>query len=152
MADSQAVRPPVSYWLISVFLTLWGFAYAWLVTSAFLLATPDDFEALVASGRISAGYRDYIALIPPWVIGLSFIAAITRLGGGMGLLLRKRWSQQLYFASCLCVCVLMFRAFVIADVASVIDATQIAIEALFLTLSFFAPWYAHRSNKLGLLT
>jgi hypothetical protein len=46
----------------------------------------------------------------------------------------------------------MFRGFVLADVASVIRGSQVALEIVFLALSGFAVWYAYVNNNNGTLT
>ncbi len=142
---------PISYWLISGFLLLWGLAYGGLVVFTFALATPEHFQALVEEGRIRAEYAQYIAQIPLWAIIATLLVAITRLAGGCALFLRRRWAVPCYAVSLVVVVTLMFRAFVFADVAAVIRPSQIALEAGFLALSVFAPWWARRQRQHGLL-
>ncbi len=84
----------------------------------------------MAEGVIKQEYADYIAAIPSWVIGVSLLAAITRVLGAIGLLLRRAWALTSYVISLLCVVIIMFRAFVLADVASVIRTSQIGVEIL----------------------
>ncbi|MEM1231858.1 MAG: hypothetical protein AAGI15_15050 [Pseudomonadota bacterium] len=148
MAERSA---PIPYWLISGFLFLWGLAYAALVIFTFGLATPEHWQGLVQEGRIRAEYAQYIAQIPTWAIIATLLAAITRLAGGCALLLRRRWAAPCYAVSLLLVATLMFRAFVFADVTEVIRPSQIALEAGFLALSVFAPWWARRQWQHGLL-
>ncbi|MFK7885492.1 MAG: hypothetical protein AB8G16_01395 [Gammaproteobacteria bacterium] len=80
------------------------------------------------------------------------LAAVTRLLGGVGLVLQKAWALPLYTASLVLVVVLMFRGFVLADVASVIRTSQVWLEAAFLTLSFFAVWWARQQVAAGFLS
>lgn len=140
------------YWLIAGFLLLWGLAYAGLSLFSFVFADSDDWAAMVRNGRILPEYVDYIARIPGWVIALTFLAAATRLGGAIGLLLCARWSVWVYGLSLVCVVIIMFRGFALADVASVIRTSQIWVEALFMGLSIFAVWFAQRMVRAGVLS
>ena len=144
------MNPPLSYWLIAVFLGLWACAYAWLVTYAFILATPADYEQLVESGRILPEYRSYIEAIPAWIIVLSFFVAITRLLGAAALLMTSAWALPIYAASFVVVVIVMGRAFLIAGVAQVIEPSQIFVEAAFFAISAFAAGYAWWASKQGL--
>lgn len=151
----MAVEPTLkkahfSFWIISSILLIWGLAYACLVFFSFFFSTPEDTAALVANGTIKQEYADYIARIPTWVVGTSVLAAITRLFAAVGLLLRRSWSVVLYGISLLCVTIIMFRAFVLADVARVIRPSQVGVEIVFMALSIFAVWYSatQHSNKM----
>lgn len=149
--DPTEDTPGASFWLISYCLLAWGLAYAGLVAFSFFVATPDDAAALVAEGVIKPEYADYIAAIPAWVIGVTLLAAITRVLGAMGLVARRAWAFTYYVISLLCVVIIMFRGFVLADVASVIRTSQIGVEILFLVLSIFAVWFSARSKSIKLL-
>lgn len=139
------------HWIISGFLFLWGLAYAGLVTFAFGLATPEHWQNLVAEGRITADYAAYIDRIPGWVVAITIAAAATRFLGGLSLLLNRAWALPLYAVSLGLVVVIMFRGFVLADVASVIRRSQMILEIVFLLLSVFAVWYAWRQVLSGVL-
>ena len=148
----RASNPEWWFWTVAGILLLWGLAYTWLTFFSFVLADADDWAAMVEKGRILPEYVEYIARIPPWVIGLTAITAVTRLGGAIGLVLCQRWSVWAYAVSLVCVVVIMFRGFVLADVASVIRTSQIWVEAVFMSLSIFALWFAIRMVRLGRLS
>ncbi len=78
-----------------------------------------------------------------WVIGITLVAAGTRFLGGVTLLFHHSSAVILYAVSFLLVGVIMFRGFVLADVASVIRGSQIALEAGFLLISAFAVWFSY---------
>lgn len=136
-----------TYWIVTGFLLLWGSAYAGLVLFTFVLSTPEHWAALVSKGRITAAYADYISEIPRWAIGATVTVALTRLFGAVFLALRSLWAFPLYSASLVLVVIIMFRGFVLADVASVIRTSQVVLEFVFLAISVFAVWY---SSKLFL--
>ncbi len=142
-------KPGLKYWLVAAVLSIWAMAYGWLVTFTFMLATPADFNELVESGRILPEYRDYVFAIPDWAIALTGLAAITRIGGAVGLLLRRRWSFRWYLWSLACVVILMYRGFFVSNVAEVIRPSQIAVEILFLLLSFFAVGFSFWAGRQG---
>lgn len=145
------MKKPILYWCIAGFLFLWGAAYAGLVVFSFFLSTPEHWALLVSDGRIKAEYAVYISEIPGWVILLTILAALTRLFGGAALLMQKAWALPLYGISLCLVIVIMFRGFVLADVASVIRGSQIVLEFAFLMISVFAVWYAFAQTSNGTL-
>ena len=150
-AGEASLNNPAIFWCISGFLFLWGIAYLGLVIFSFFIATPEHWATLVSEGRIKAEYAAYISEIPTWVIGVTLIAAITRFLGGTALLFHNSSAFPLYGLSFLLVIVIMFRGFVLADVASVIRGSQIALEVAFFLLSAFAVWYAHvTTNQISL--
>lgn len=140
-----------SHWLVTGILLVWGLAYAGLVVFTFGLSTPEHWAALVAEGRITAAYADYIAAIPGWVVAITAIAALTRLLGAIALLLRSARALHFYAVSLALVVVIMFRGFVLADVASVIRSSQVLLEFVFLLISVFAVWYARNQTRSGVL-
>ena len=150
--SGQTNRHGYAYWSIVAFLLVWGIAYAGLSFFSFVLATPQDWARMVEKGRILPEYVDYIARIPNWVIATTAIAAFTRLFGAVALVLRKTWAVSMYSISLACVVVIMFRGFVLADVASVIRTSQVWVEALFMGLSIFAVWFSLRCKSKGLLS
>lgn len=133
----------IAFWCISGFLFLWGTAYLGLVLFSFFISTPDHWASLVSEGRIKAEYAVYIREIPRWVIVITLLAALTRFGGGVALLLKHKSAVALYVFSFVLVVVIMFRGFVLADVASVIRRSQVFLEIAFLIISAFAIWYAY---------
>ncbi len=135
------------YWWITGFLLLWGIAYAGLVVFSFLLATPEHWATLVDEGRIKAEYAAYISEIPGWVIVITMLAAATRLLGGVALVMHSSWAAPMYGISLCLVIAIMFRGFVLANVADVIRTSQIVLEFTFLVISVFAVWYASIQMK-----
>lgn len=139
------------FWVVSIALFAWGLAYAGLVVFSFGIATPEHWSGLVEQGRIRAEYAQFILDIPRWVVVITAMAAITRFFGGVALLLHSARAVPLYAASLLLMVIIMFRGFVLADVASVIRPSQMVLEAAFLALSFFALWWAHYQVSAGRL-
>ena len=133
-------------------MLIWGIAYAWLSFFSFVLATPQDWASMVKNGRILPEYVEYISRIPDWIIAFTATAAFTRLFGSIGLALKKTWAIPMYSISLVCVIVIMFRAFVLVDVTSVIRTSQVWVEVLFMALSIFAVWFSLRSKTQGLLS
>lgn len=128
-------RPPVSFWLISIALLLWGFGGASIYV-AYFIETPDQFAETAEIAANRRAYADYIANIPFWAIAVGIIAAVTRLLGAVGLLLRRAWALPLYIFSVVFFLAALYRAFVLANVASVMSGPHIAVEVVFLLLAF----------------
>ena len=148
----NAINNPIAFWCVSGFLFVWGVAYFGLVIFSFFIATPEHWAALVSEGRIKAEYVVYIGDIPAWVIGITLVAALSRLLGGAALLMHNSWALPSYGVSLVLVAIIMFRGFVLADVASVIRGSQVALEIAFFALSGFAVWYAYVNTNNGTLT
>lgn len=146
------MKPHLWYWLVAGLLLFWGLSYGGLVLFSFLLATPEHWSNLVAEGAIKQEYAEYIARIPTWVKIITVLAAITRLAGAIALCLGKAWAYASYAISLIFVCVIMFRGFVLEDVAQVIRGSQVVLEMVFLMISLFAVWWAKRQIKAGILT
>lgn len=151
LGRGKTINNPTVFWCISGFLFLWGVAYFGLVIFSFFVATPEHWATLVSEGRIKAEYAIYISGISAWVIGITLIAALTRLFGGVALLMHNSWAFPSYGVSFILVTVIMFRGFVLADVASVIRESQVALEIAFLAISGFAVWYAYVNTNNGTL-
>ncbi|NNC77672.1 MAG: hypothetical protein HKN77_06865 [Woeseiaceae bacterium] len=145
------MNSPVFYWFVTGFLIVWGLAYTGLVVFSFLLSTEDHWAELVAQGRITAEYAAYISEIPGWAVFLTMVIALTRLLGGIALAFQSSWAVPIYAISLCIVCVIMFRAFVLADVASVIHTSQVFLEAGVMALSIFSVWFSYRQHHLGIL-
>lgn len=137
--------------VISLLFLLWGIAYAGLVVFSFGIATEEHWATLVREGRIRAEYAQYIAEIPIWVIGMTFVAAATRLSGAIGLVKQKSWAFPVYLLSLGVVVILMYRGFFVADVASVIRPSQVLLEIGFFALSVAAVGFSRFQIANGYL-
>ncbi len=142
--------PSVSFWVISIALLLWGFAGA-SIYIAYFIETPEEFARAAETAANRQAYADYVADIPFWAIAVGMIAAVTRLLGAIGLLLRRAWALPLYIISVAFFLGVLYRAFILANVASVMSGPHIAVELVFLALSIFAVWFARENKSKGIL-
>ena len=147
----NAAAPPTSFWVISSALLLWGVGGASIYV-AYFIETPEEFARTAEAAANRQAYADYVANIPFWAIAVGMIAALTRLLGAIGLLLRRAWALPLYIISVVFFLVALYRAFILANVASVMSGPHIAVEFVFLALSVFAVWFTHESKLRGILT
>lgn len=150
MYEATGSRPSVWFWVISVALLLWGLAGASIYT-AYFIETPEEFASSAESAANAQAYADYVENIPAWAIAVGIVAAATRLLGAICLLARRAWALPLYMVSLVFLLAAMFRAFILANVASVMRGSHIAIEVVFIVLSVFAAWFARRSRSKGIL-
>jgi len=144
------LKPRASFWLISAGLLLWGLGGASMYV-AYYIETPSQFAATAEAAANRQAYAEYLAAIPFWAIAVGIIAAVARLLGAVGLLLRRAWALPLYIVSLVFFLAALFRAFVLANVASVMSGPHIAVEAVFLGLSIFAIWFACTNRSKGIL-
>ena len=145
-SSEVAATPPISFWVISGALLLWGLGGA-SIYIAYFVETPQEFALTAETAKNRQAYADYISNIPVWAITVGIIAAATRLFGAIALLMRRDWALPLYGISVVFFIAALYRAFVLANVVSVMSASHIAVEFVFLTLSIFAVWFA-RDNKI----
>jgi hypothetical protein len=136
----QAVTP--AYWVISSLLLLWGIGYAVLIAEAFYVMRPEDFDRLVSAGMILPGYDDYVHHLPQWIVALTLLKGFTRLAGGIGLVLRRRWAVTMYSLSLALSCMIFFRGFLLDSRASFEAPTQIGLDVGFFCLSVYAVYFA----------
>jgi hypothetical protein len=148
--DSTGTRPPALFWLISIALLLWGVGGASIYV-AYFIESPGEFAETAETAANRQAYAAYIANIPFWAIAVGMLAAVTRLLGAIGLLVRRAWALPLYVISVVCFLIAFYRAFILANVASVMSGSHIAVELVFLALSVFAVWFAQESKSRGIL-
>ena len=141
---------PVSFWIVCSVLLLWGLGGASIYV-AYFLETPEEFARGAETAANSEAYANYVANIPVWAIAVGMISAAARLLGAIGLLLRRAWALPLYVISAAFFLLVLYRAFVLAGVASVMSGPHIAIEVVFLALSVFAIWFALENKSNGIL-
>ncbi len=150
MSEATDIRPPVLFWVITIALLLWGLGGA-SIYIAYFIETPEEFAETAETAANRQAYADYIANIPFWAIAVGIVAAASRLLGGIALLLRRAWALPFYIISVVFFVVALYRAFILADVASVMSGPHIAVELVFFALSIFAVWFAHENKSKGIL-
>lgn len=139
-------RSSVAFWAVSIALLLWALGGA-SIYIAYFVEAPEKFAGTAETAANSQAYAEYVANIPVWAIAVGIIAAVSRLLGAIGLLLRRVWALPFFAISVAFFLAALYRAFVLANVASVMSRPHIAVELVFLALSVFAVWFA-RENKL----
>lgn len=140
----------VSFWVVSIALLLWGLGGA-LIYIAYFIETPEEFAQAAETIANRQAYADYVANIPYWAIAVGMLAAVTRLLGAIGLLLRRDWALPLYIISVVFFLGALYRGFVLANVSNVMSGLHIAVELVFLALSIFAVWFACENKSKGIL-
>ncbi len=145
--ETTDTKPPILFWIISIALLLWGLGGASMYV-AYFIETPGEFAETAETAVNRQAYAAYVANIPSWAIAVGMIAAATRLLGAIGLLLRRAWALPLYVISAVLFLIALYRGFVLANAASVMSGSHIAVELVFLGLSVFAVWFA-KANKSG---
>ena len=131
-------------------MLLWGLGGASIYV-AYFIETPEQFARAAETAENWDAYAAYVSNIPFWAIGVGIVAAAARLVGAIALLLRRAWALPLYIVSLAFFLAALFRAFVLADAASVMSAGHIATEVVFLALSVFATWFAYVQRSNGVL-
>jgi len=144
-------KPSVLFWVISVALLLWGIGGASIYV-AYFLETPDEFARSAESPENREAYAQYVSSIPAWATGVGIVAAIARLLAALCLLLRRAWALPLYIVSLIFFSIALYRAFVVANAATVMSGAHIGVQIVFLALSVFTIWFAGQKKSKGVLS
>src|SRR5262245_40402989 len=150
MTDTAHTRHSTVFWVISVAVLLWGLGGVSIHVAYFVL-TPEQFAPTAVGSAHRPAYAAYVSSIPVWATAVGIVAAMARLLGAIGLLLRRAWALPFYVLSTFFFLIALFRAFVLARVASVMGAHHVGVEVTFLALSLFAIWFAHSNRSRGVL-
>jgi len=142
--------PSIWFWLVAFALLIWGVAGASIYV-AYFFQTPYEFAQSAEIAAHRDAYAQYVADIPAWAIAVGIIAAVARLLGAVGLLLRRFWAQWFYTISLVFFLVALYRAFALADAGDVMSRGHIAIELVFFGLSVFSIWFSYLYKKRGIL-
>jgi len=151
VSETVGSKPSVLFWVIAVVLLLWGLAGVSIYV-AYFVQTSEDFARGAEIPANQEIYADYVANIPVWAVAVAIIAALARLLGAIGLLLRKAWALPLYVISLVFFLVALFRAFVLANAAEAMSTGHIMTQVVFVALGVFAIWFTHRNKSSGILT
>jgi hypothetical protein len=144
-------KPSVLFWVISVALLLWGIGGASIYV-AYFLETPNEFARSAESPENREAYAQYVSSIPAWATGVGIVAAIARMLAAFCLLLRRAWALPLYIVSLIFFSIALYRAFVVANAATVMSGAHIGVQIVFLALSVFAIWFAGQKKSKGVLS
>ena len=144
-------KPSVLFWVVSVALLLWGIGGASIYV-AYLLETPDEFARSAESPENREAYAQYVSSIPAWATGVGIVAAIARLLAALCLLIRRAWALPLYIVSLIFFSIALYRAFVVANAATVMSGAHIGVQIVFLALSVFAIWFTVQKKSNGVLS
>lgn len=143
MATTFAARPPLSFWIIAVLLTLWGVAgcfaaYMQLGMSPAELAAMPEPDRTIMSG------------LPGWFGAVYGGAVITGLAGGVALLLRRSIARPLFIISLVLVVIQFAYSFFGTQLLALKSAAEIVPFPLFIiVVAVFQVWYAGRSRARG---
>lgn len=151
MPESMHTRPSTLFWVVAGVLLLWGLASVAIYVALFL-QTPEEFAQAAEIQAQQEIYADYVANIPVWALAAGIIAAVARLIGAVGLLLRRAWAFPLYVIALVFFLVALFRAFVLANAAEAMGTGHIATQVVFVALSVFSIWFAQRNKSSGVLS
>jgi hypothetical protein len=150
MSDITDSKPSIWFWMMSIVLLVWALGGS-SIYIAYFVETPEEFAATAESAANAQAYGNYISNIPVWAIAVGVIAAAARLLGAIGLLARRAWALPLYVISLIFFLAALYRAFVLANVASVMSPSHIGVEITFVALSVFAIWFARKNKSIGIL-
>ncbi len=131
----QAVRPPASFWVVSLLGLLWNGFGAYLYT----LTNMGD-AALLASAP--PAMQDYIATMPLWAHGAWALGIWGSLAGSVLMLLRSHHAPAAFGISLLGAA----GSFAAQGMAGVLEPAQ---PVLIVGLIAFQLWYARRAIVAG---
>ena len=136
-------KPPTSFWITAVLLTLWGlmgcFA-AWMqlsVSAADLAAMPEPDRTIWST-------------MPTWVKAVYAGAVGAGLAGGIALLLRRAVARPLFVASLVLVVIQFGYTFFGTELLTLKSPAETVPFPLFIiAVAVFEVWYAGRARARG---
>lgn len=150
MPQSPDSRPSILFWIIALFLLLWGLA-GMSIYIALFVESPEQFANSAEDAAHAEIYAEYVANIPAWAIGAGIIAALARFFGAVGLLMRRAWALPLYVLSLVFFLAALYRAFILSNAAEAMSPPHIGIQVVFTALTLIAIWFALRNKSTGVL-
>jgi len=141
MTNSQTVKPPVWFWVVSVLALLWN-----------LMGVMNYLGQAFMKEELAAQMpADQVALMestPAWVTAAFALAVWGGAIGCIGLLLRKKWAKAALSISLLGILVQMGYAFFMTNAAEVYGQTQgVIIPLLVITIGVVLLLFARLSDK-----
>jgi len=141
---TSLVKPPKSFWVISVLALLWNF----MGVFQFYLAT---FSLDTMVERLPQVEADLYQGIPTWYTVTFAIAVFSGLLGCITMLLRKKITVALFGISLLTVLVAQGYWLLGTDAIEVIGATSVIMPLVVIVISIFLYFYNKGAAKNGWL-
>ena len=141
MTNSQTVKPPVWFWVVSVFALLWNLMGVMnYLGQAFM---KEELQAQMPADQVVL-----MENTPAWVTAAFAIAVWGGALGCIALLLRKKWAKAALSISLVGILAQMGYSFFMTNAAEVYGQTQgIIIPLLVITIGVFLLLFARLSDK-----
>jgi hypothetical protein len=150
MVGAAGKRASAFFWLSTAVLLLWSLGGV-AIYVAYFVESPTQFADSAEAPANTETYAEYVTHIPAWAIAVGIGAALARVLGVGCLFLRRAWALRFFVVSLLLFIIVLYRAFILADVMDVMSAGHIATEVIFLLLGIYAVWFARWGASRGAL-
>jgi hypothetical protein len=132
-----------SFWVIAIVALLWN-------AMGVMAYLADVYMTAESMAAFTQAQQDVYASRPAWAVGAFALAVFAGLIGSVLLLLRSKWTQQLYIISVLALIAQNYYWFVLADALDVFpDGHWVPLMVFIIAL--FLLWYARSLSNKGLL-
>lgn len=138
MTNTQTVKPPTWFWIVSVLALLWNLMGVW----AYLA---DAFVSVEALGEMSQEMRELYEGRPTWVTAAYATAVWFGALGCVALLLRKKWAIPVFIISLLGLIAQQIYGFFLSNTFEVVGSSAMILPIVVLIIAI-ALWYFARSS------
>jgi len=151
MADTNGVKIPVWFWIISGLALLWNlYGVFQAYTTSF--ATAQSLQPYIDKGTMTADYAGFILTLPLWVKGVFWLSTVCGALGAFCLLLRKSIAVLLFVISLVSIFLMYLYNFVLSGKAELLTNFDYIITAAVTLIAMFMLWFTLRRKAKGWLT
>ncbi len=127
MSTVTGVKPPVSFWILSVLALIWNlFGVMAYLSSVYMT---DEMKAAMTADQLNLAEST-----PVWATAAFAIATWGGLLGCIALVFRKKWASLVFFLSFIAIVIQLGHAFLMTNVTEVYGLLQGLVLPLFVLL------------------
>lgn len=139
---AESAGLPKYYWAVAVLALLWALAGCFAYVTQVGMSAADI-------ARLPQAQQDVWNAMPSWATAAYAVAVWAGLGGAIGLLLRKRWAQPLYWLSLAGVVAQFGWIFLATDVLATVGPSAAAFPLFIFAAGVLQLWFAAFAPKRG---
>ncbi|PHQ61028.1 MAG: hypothetical protein COC08_06455 [Maribacter sp.] len=138
MTDNQSIKPPLWFWIVSVFAFLWNL----MGVGAYL---GQAFMSIENLEKMTQAERLLYESQPAWVTGAFAIAVWAGALGCLALLLRKKWARPLLLVSLIGIIGQMTYMFLMSNTLEVLGSNAMVMPIMIIVVGILLLLFARSS-------
>ena len=145
LPDSQAGKPPVWFWIVSVLALIWnGMGVNAYLQQAY---NTESYREMYPPEQL-----EIAANMPSWVTAAFAIAVFGGLLGCLALILRKKWAKSILLLSLIGIIVQMIYNLFISKAMEVYGPGAVIMPIMVLIVGIFLVWFSKKGITKGWLS